>query len=111
MIRRPPRSTLFPYTTLFRSQVDVPAKYDPRTPPRRACELGFRHECSAGLADQALPGDRAAHPRVAVPPARSPAAAGGGRADPRGRGRGWARGPPRQPPPPRTLTRPPTRPP
>src|SRR2546422_4387086 len=26
MIRRPPRSTLFPYTTLFRSQgVDVPA--------------------------------------------------------------------------------------
>ena len=23
MIRRPPRSTLFPYTTLFRSQVDV----------------------------------------------------------------------------------------
>src|SRR2546422_4172630 len=24
MIRRPPRSTLFPYTTLFRSQRDVP---------------------------------------------------------------------------------------
>src|SRR5690242_21482121 len=24
MIRRPPRSTLFPYTTLFRSGVDVP---------------------------------------------------------------------------------------
>src|SRR2546428_6837369 len=24
MIRRPPRSTLFPYTTLFRSKVDVP---------------------------------------------------------------------------------------
>src|SRR2546421_12617393 len=24
MIRRPPRSTLFPYTTLFRSEVDVP---------------------------------------------------------------------------------------
>src|SRR5437879_11538029 len=24
MIRRPPRSTLFPYTTLFRSQVPVP---------------------------------------------------------------------------------------
>src|ERR1039458_5940201 len=30
MIRRPPRSTLFPYTTLFRS----------RRPPRRACRLG-----------------------------------------------------------------------
>src|SRR2546430_13638179 len=25
MIRRPPRSTLFPYTTLFRSHVPVPA--------------------------------------------------------------------------------------
>src|SRR2546426_9216123 len=25
MIRRPPRSTLFPYTTLFRSRDDVPA--------------------------------------------------------------------------------------
>src|SRR5689334_24404126 len=26
MIRRPPRSTLFPYTTLFRSQHDLPAR-------------------------------------------------------------------------------------
>ena len=25
MIRRPPRSTLFPYTTLFRSEIDLPA--------------------------------------------------------------------------------------
>src|SRR3712207_6858133 len=31
MIRRPPRSTLFPYTTLFRSR-------DPRKPPRRVSE-------------------------------------------------------------------------
>src|SRR5947209_11507786 len=29
MIRRPPRSTLFPYTTLFRSR-----KFPPRSPPR-----------------------------------------------------------------------------
>src|SRR2546421_7942894 len=28
MIRRPPRSTLFPYTTLFRSGCDVVAKYN-----------------------------------------------------------------------------------
>src|SRR5256885_4532768 len=28
MIRRPPRSTLFPYTTLFRSHVFVPALAD-----------------------------------------------------------------------------------
>src|SRR2546430_7947111 len=31
MIRRPPRSTLFPYTTLFRSHVDVEGRlYRPR---------------------------------------------------------------------------------
>src|SRR5438270_5303881 len=30
MIRRPPRSTLFPYTTLFRSQLD--AEYEGATP-------------------------------------------------------------------------------
>src|SRR5258708_23877631 len=29
MIRRPPRSTLFPYTTLFRSPVHEPAVADP----------------------------------------------------------------------------------
>src|SRR2546430_11430780 len=32
MIRRPPRSTLFPYTTLFRS-FDVIAKQPPQTSP------------------------------------------------------------------------------
>src|SRR3989442_9979104 len=42
MIRRPPRSTLFPYTTLFRSDADRSAQRlaaaDPRAavPPRRA---------------------------------------------------------------------------
>src|SRR2546430_10579040 len=33
MIRRPPRSTLFPYTTLFRSPL-VPARLAPRTSVR-----------------------------------------------------------------------------
>src|SRR5256885_6786958 len=28
MIRRPPRSTLFPYTTLFRSRAITPARHD-----------------------------------------------------------------------------------
>src|SRR2546422_3328797 len=28
MIRRPPRSTLFPYTTLFRSQIGAPSRTD-----------------------------------------------------------------------------------
>src|SRR5207253_8686687 len=42
MIRRPPRSTLFPYTTLFRSQV-VPAIDDatcPKLPPTQFCVGG-----------------------------------------------------------------------
>src|SRR3712207_7517578 len=30
MIRRPPRSTLFPYTTLFRSPIPIPAKQSER---------------------------------------------------------------------------------
>src|SRR5260370_17331472 len=30
MIRRPPRSTLFPYTTLFRSEVAAPDDFGPR---------------------------------------------------------------------------------
>src|SRR5438445_7041481 len=39
MIRRPPRSTLFPYTTLFRSRrcrrpLGFPGGAEPRTPPR-----------------------------------------------------------------------------
>src|SRR3989441_7883397 len=31
MIRRPPRSTLFPYTTLFRSLAIYPGSFDPVT--------------------------------------------------------------------------------
>src|SRR5215204_7302347 len=46
MIRRPPRSTLFPYTTLFRSR--------PRPPPRRSargagCPAGSRDRKSTRL--------------------------------------------------------------
>src|SRR2546428_7374446 len=33
MIRRPPRSTLFPYTTLFRSSSQLPPDCPPRPPP------------------------------------------------------------------------------
>src|SRR3989449_11286445 len=32
MIRRPPRSTLFPYTTLFRSPIPVPRTYTYQIP-------------------------------------------------------------------------------
>src|SRR5690554_7336602 len=40
MVRRPPRSTLFPYTTLFRSRAGGPAA--PRAPPA-APPPGRRH--------------------------------------------------------------------
>src|SRR5258708_27408531 len=36
MIRRPPRSTLFPYTTLFRSHVEPALTVDRVEPDRRA---------------------------------------------------------------------------
>src|SRR2546426_3640772 len=44
MIRRPPRSTLFPYTTLFRSQVRLP-RHEPGWPLRDQ----VRHVRDAGL--------------------------------------------------------------
>src|SRR3712207_4269158 len=39
MIRRPPRSTLFPYTTLFRSRRDRPRQRRPQDGPPRAGRL------------------------------------------------------------------------
>src|SRR2546422_11239774 len=44
MIRRPPRSTLFPYTTLFRS---LPPDQRQTDPTPRAGDPGFRHERQA----------------------------------------------------------------
>src|SRR2546425_7354390 len=42
MIRRPPRSTLFPYTTLFRSSAKAgrAARHPGRGPARRDCRTG-----------------------------------------------------------------------
>src|SRR3712207_8151776 len=47
MIRRPPRSTLFPYTTLFRSGPHVVALprlllHEPRPPPRQRQDHGLQ---------------------------------------------------------------------
>src|SRR5260370_14741679 len=49
MIRRPPRSTLFPYTTLFRStaHADAEAAGRARAEPVRCAQLGWI--CGAGL--------------------------------------------------------------
>src|SRR5256885_16383189 len=43
MIRRPPRSTLFPYTTLFRSFMDRPIGPQPGDPVGPGGELYSRH--------------------------------------------------------------------
>src|SRR3712207_8052231 len=46
MIRRPPRSTLFPYTTLFRSAADVV----PTVPIRPAVDMERAKACALALA-------------------------------------------------------------
>src|SRR5256885_11412266 len=48
MIRRPPRSTLFPYTTLFRSGAEVPGRADHDPPPGE----GVRRAQGGGLRDR-----------------------------------------------------------
>src|SRR3712207_8088446 len=57
MIRRPPRSTLFPYTTLFRSSccsntlMDLAAASSPTYAPVRTVEYGCHHPfCCASRA-------------------------------------------------------------
>src|SRR5256885_9709288 len=53
MIRRPPRSTLFPYTTLFRSQRDRRHRSEPRA-TRKPQQIGI--------------GERIAHQRLETGP-------------------------------------------
>src|SRR2546429_5328416 len=55
MIRRPPRSTLFPYTTLFRSLKILPPGYcDPRS-SRGTPGFEFGRGCSAVPAAKKIP--------------------------------------------------------
>src|SRR3712207_8061795 len=60
MIRRPPRSTLFPYTTLFRTDVDDPfgERMRPRAPPEQA-----HHGAERGVQAGDRVADRDADPR------------------------------------------------
>src|SRR5690349_22654064 len=57
MIRRPPRSTLFPYTTLFRSRI-------PRRTPRPASPSGHLQRKLTLRARRVLPPDRLARRRT-----------------------------------------------
>src|SRR5260370_21614801 len=53
MIRRPPRSTLFPYTTLFRS---IPLARRERCPPRDAVHaIGVKRVILEEIAQVAIP--------------------------------------------------------
>src|SRR3712207_7475342 len=58
MIRRPPRSTLFPYTTLFRSQVPVTDFHPYSGVERDVLRDGERH-LRDGVLDDADAGDLA----------------------------------------------------
>src|SRR5690242_21485218 len=68
MLRRPPRSTLFPYTTLFRSDRAL-AVFTRSVPPR----LARLHDRSSEVAVYRLAGPRASGAAIAagleVPPA------------------------------------------
>src|SRR2546422_8622793 len=67
MIRRPPRSTLFPYTTLFRSVLGRAT--EPMEPGHHAAGHGLGHpQCRLGRRLGHVPPDRAA---VAVGAGRS----------------------------------------
>jgi hypothetical protein len=57
MIRRPPRSTLFPYTTLFRSAAAVGADLGP-SPAGRGAAAKVRLLAVVGTQDMAEPADR-----------------------------------------------------
>src|SRR3712207_8271079 len=57
MIRRPPRSTLFPYTTLFRSRAGLCGGLQPR---RAAPGLGGSRQDASPLGHSVRPGDRRA---------------------------------------------------
>src|SRR5690349_24048850 len=72
MIRRPPRSTLFPYTTLFRSRVGDPVELDVVGAGHEAVEVREHVVDPHGLLDgvqaerlHGLDGDRAHDPERA----------------------------------------------
>src|SRR3712207_8244291 len=70
MIRRPPRSTLFPYTTLFRSRTRLARRRDPgfRAVGALRAHLPGRH--GPGRGDRRLPG-RGGTPGIQAAVARS----------------------------------------
>src|SRR3712207_8428352 len=70
MIRRPPRSTLFPYTTLFRSEWDGPVARTARAWLHRQCQTGSPLAAGAALGtgknNTAQMAGKPTHPRIAL---------------------------------------------
>src|SRR3989449_8465173 len=58
MIRRPPRSTLFPYTTLFRSRRRDDARVDQRQRPQDRAERLARDDVHREVVDHLGAGER-----------------------------------------------------
>src|SRR5258708_26786015 len=58
MIRRPPRSTLFPYTTLFRSRARPPRPRDSHVPERAFSRDVRSDQLRARSAEEARPAGR-----------------------------------------------------
>src|SRR3712207_8060956 len=54
MIRRPPRSTLFPYTTLFRSSGVAATGVPPRHPPTRCSTASTRPPADVAAAQRSV---------------------------------------------------------
>src|SRR3712207_7141710 len=71
MIRRPPRSTLFPYTTLFRSRHPPLQAAGPRA-PRRALPRRRGPRCGEHRRPPGRPGGRAQHRQVRLRPGLRP---------------------------------------
>src|SRR5256885_15064647 len=84
MIRRPPRSTLFPYTTLFRSSIYVHDAARGQGLGRllldalsRECEAAGVRKLLAGIGDSANAGSIGVDPAAGFPPAGPPGSLGG----------------------------------
>src|SRR3712207_9215635 len=75
MIRRPPRSTLFPYTTLFRSAIGIRLAEDVEDPRGRCVDRVGR--AAHAHVRSAVGRDRRAGPRILVALARVPRHLGG----------------------------------
>src|SRR3712207_8726505 len=62
MIRRPPRSTLFPYTTLFRSRVEATRERHPVARSKAREVVGVEHAGGEALGPRLARGRRRAGP-------------------------------------------------